>query len=169
MLQALGQPSGAAFIMPKKVAETDPFKQIDDYIGSGPFIFVKNEWKPGEKTVYVKNPKVQAEGPSRHPGPGRQGREARPGRMGGDPRPAPATNALLRRGEIDMIEKRRSTTSLKMMERPIPGVEAGQPQTSGATTVHLPLQPALNKPFDNPKIRQAMLYAFNQEGLSSTA
>src|SRR5437868_3996987 len=28
MLQALGQPSGNPFIMPKRVAETDPFKQI---------------------------------------------------------------------------------------------------------------------------------------------
>ena len=59
MLAALGQPSGAAFIMPKKVAETDPFKQIDDYTGSGPFIFVKDEWKPGDKTVYVRNPKYK--------------------------------------------------------------------------------------------------------------
>src|SRR6266446_4419817 len=59
MLQALGQPSGNPFIMPKKVAETDPFKQIEDYTGSGPFVFVKNEWKPGDKTVYVKNPKYK--------------------------------------------------------------------------------------------------------------
>src|SRR4051794_28337966 len=30
MLQALGKPSGNAFIMPKRIAETDPFKQIED-------------------------------------------------------------------------------------------------------------------------------------------
>ena len=41
--------------MPKRIAVTDPSKQIEDATGSGPFIFVKNEWKPGEKTVYVKN------------------------------------------------------------------------------------------------------------------
>ena len=35
------------------------FKQIEDYTGSGPFIFVKEEWKPGDKTVYVKNPKYK--------------------------------------------------------------------------------------------------------------
>src|SRR5688572_32467723 len=45
MLQALGKPSGNAFIMPKKVAETDPFKQIEDSTGSGPFIFLKDQWK----------------------------------------------------------------------------------------------------------------------------
>ena len=44
------------FMMPKRVAETDPFQQISDYIGSGPFILKKDEWKPGEKVVYVKNP-----------------------------------------------------------------------------------------------------------------
>ncbi len=43
-----------------------PFKQIDDYTGSGPFIFKKDEWKPGEKVVYVKNTKYKprAEPPS---------------------------------------------------------------------------------------------------------
>ena len=30
MLQALGKPSGNAFIMPKRIAEIDPFKQIED-------------------------------------------------------------------------------------------------------------------------------------------
>ena len=66
VLQALAKPSGNPFIMPKRVAETDPSKQIDDYTGSGPFIFKKDEWKPGDKTVYVKNPKYKprAEAPS---------------------------------------------------------------------------------------------------------
>src|SRR5690242_17149145 len=60
LLEAIGKPSVAVpFMMPKRVAETDPFKQIDDYIGSGPFILKKDEWKPGEKTVYVKNPKYK--------------------------------------------------------------------------------------------------------------
>ena len=60
LLEALGKPSVVVpFMMPKRVAETDPFKQIDDYIGSGPFIFKKDEWKPGEKLVFVKNPKYK--------------------------------------------------------------------------------------------------------------
>jgi peptide/nickel transport system substrate-binding protein len=37
MLEALGKPgANVPFIMPKRVAETDAFKQIDDYTGSGP-------------------------------------------------------------------------------------------------------------------------------------
>ena len=67
VIEALGKPSSTVpFMMPKRVAETDPFKQIDDYTGSGPFIFKKDEWKPGEKVVYTKNTKYKprAEPPS---------------------------------------------------------------------------------------------------------
>ena len=55
LLEALGKPSVVVpFMMPKKVAETDPFKQIDDYTGSGPFVFKKDEFQPGNKVVYEK-------------------------------------------------------------------------------------------------------------------
>ncbi len=58
MLEALGKPSSnVPFIMPKRVAETDAFKQIDDYTGSGPYIFKRDEFKPGDRAVYLKNPK----------------------------------------------------------------------------------------------------------------
>jgi peptide/nickel transport system substrate-binding protein len=57
VLQALGKPSaGPAFMMPERVALTDPEKQIEDTTGSGPFKFVKTEFVPGVKAVYVKNP-----------------------------------------------------------------------------------------------------------------
>src|SRR5690349_11592166 len=60
VLDALGKPSSnVPFMMPKRVAETDPNKQLDDYTGSGPFLFKKDEWKPGEKIVYLKNPKYK--------------------------------------------------------------------------------------------------------------
>src|SRR6267378_4707975 len=58
VLEALGKPSSnVPFIMPKYVAETDAFKQIEDYTGSGPYLFVKEEFKPGDKAVYAKNMK----------------------------------------------------------------------------------------------------------------
>jgi peptide/nickel transport system substrate-binding protein len=42
MLEALGKPSVVVpFMMPKRVAETDPFKQIDEMIGSGPFTLAR--------------------------------------------------------------------------------------------------------------------------------
>ncbi len=68
-------------MMPKRVADTDPNTQISDYTGSGPFIFKKDEWKPGEKAVYLKNAKYK---PRNEAGLGagrRQGRQGRPGRV----------------------------------------------------------------------------------------
>jgi len=158
MLQALSQPSGAAFIMPKKVAETDPFKQIDDYTGSGPFIFVKNEWKPGDKTVYVRNPKYK---PRAEPASGLAGGKiAKLDRVEwmAIPDQQTATSALMK-GEIDMIETPQHDL-LKMMEAD-PGVKLVNLNKWGNQYVfrfnHL------FPPFDNPKVRQALLYAFNQK------
>jgi peptide/nickel transport system substrate-binding protein len=46
----LGKPSSnVPFMMPKRVAETDPNTQISDFTGSGPFVFRREEWKPGDK------------------------------------------------------------------------------------------------------------------------
>src|SRR5258705_9980989 len=55
MLLALGKNSTpCAFIMPERIAQTDPFKQIPEYIGSGPMKFAKGEWVPGAKAVFEK-------------------------------------------------------------------------------------------------------------------
>jgi peptide/nickel transport system substrate-binding protein len=43
------------FIMPERMARTDPYQQIADTVGSGPFKFVREEFEPGHKAVYVKN------------------------------------------------------------------------------------------------------------------
>ena len=55
MLLALGKNSTpVCFIMPARIAATDPFKQITEYVGSGPMRFVRNEWVPGGKAVFEK-------------------------------------------------------------------------------------------------------------------
>jgi len=55
VLTGLGKPSSnVPFMMPKRVAATAPGDQISDYIGSGPFVFKKDEWKPGDKSVQKK-------------------------------------------------------------------------------------------------------------------
>ena len=55
MLIALGKNSTPmAFIMPERIAKTDPFKQIEEYVGSGPMKFAKGEWVPGAKAVFEK-------------------------------------------------------------------------------------------------------------------
>jgi peptide/nickel transport system substrate-binding protein len=60
VLESLGKPSSSVpFIMPRRVATMPVNKQIDDTTGSGPFVFKKDEWRPGEKVVYVKNAKYR--------------------------------------------------------------------------------------------------------------
>jgi peptide/nickel transport system substrate-binding protein len=55
MLYAFGKGSTpGCFIMPERIAQTDPFKQISEYIGSGPARFAKEEWIPGSKAVFLK-------------------------------------------------------------------------------------------------------------------
>src|SRR5262249_2909742 len=103
-LQALGKPSSnVPFMMPKRVAETSPNEQIKDFTGSGPFVFKSDEWKPGDKAVYVKfaQYKARSEAPSGLAG----GKVARVDRIEwraiADQQTA--INALLS-GEIDVIE-----------------------------------------------------------------
>jgi len=57
ILDALGKlSSNVPFMMPERLAKTDAFQQISEAIGSGPFKFVKGEWEPGHKAVFVRNP-----------------------------------------------------------------------------------------------------------------
>jgi peptide/nickel transport system substrate-binding protein len=103
VLQALSKPSGNPFIMPRRVAETDPFKQIEDYTGSGPFMLKRDETKPGDKTVYVKNPhyKPRAEAPSGLAG----GKVAKVDRVEWVAIPDQQTAiGALQAGEVDMLE-----------------------------------------------------------------
>ena len=55
MLLALGKTNTPmAFMMPERIARTDPFQQITEFVGSGPMRFLRNEWVPGAKAVFGK-------------------------------------------------------------------------------------------------------------------
>ncbi|MBS0541945.1 MAG: ABC transporter substrate-binding protein, partial [Proteobacteria bacterium] len=158
VLQALAKPSGNAFIMPKRVAETDAHKQISDYTGSGPFMLKLDETKPGEKTVYVKNPnyKPRAEPPSGLAG----GKVAKVDKVEwlAIPDTQTAINAL-EKGDIDMIEApQHDLYPILEADKNIKLVNLNK---WGNQYIFRYNQ--LFKPFDNPKIRQALLYAFTQK------
>ena len=56
VLESLGKSgSSIAAIMREKEALTDPQQQVKESIGSGPFVFAKDQWVPGSKAVYLKN------------------------------------------------------------------------------------------------------------------
>src|SRR5499427_2980463 len=55
MLVAFGKiGTPCCFVMPERIAATDPFRQISEYVGSGPMRFVRDEWTPGAKAVFEK-------------------------------------------------------------------------------------------------------------------
>src|SRR3977135_4430921 len=161
VLESLGKPSAnVPFMMPKRVAETDPFTQIkaEDVIGSGPFVFIAKEWKPGEKVVFVKNPtyKPRAEPPSGLAG----AKIAKVDRIEWIWIPDAQTQvAALQSGEGDMLEQ-PSPDLLPLMAKDkniklFDGNPLGNQYALRFNT--------LFKPFDNPKIRHAAMVAFNQE------
>jgi peptide/nickel transport system substrate-binding protein len=51
--EALAEPSCS--IMPESLAKTDPFDQLKEAVGSGPFKFVSSERIPGQRVVFEKN------------------------------------------------------------------------------------------------------------------
>lgn len=159
VIMSLGKPSSnVPFMMPKRVADGNPMEQLKEPIGSGPFIFKQDEWKPGEKVVYLKNPKYKPRA------------EAASGLSGGKvvkidrvewiamSDMQTAMNAL-QAGEIDMIETpKHDLLPIMAKDRNIKLYNSnplGNQYTFRFNT--------LQKPFDDPKVRQAVAYAFNQK------
>jgi peptide/nickel transport system substrate-binding protein len=53
LLSALGKiGTPLAVVMPERIAQTDPYKQINDYVGSGPMRFVAGERISGARAVF---------------------------------------------------------------------------------------------------------------------
>src|SRR5271157_17762 len=55
LIEALAKPETIVpFIMPERIARTDPTQQIRESIGSGPFRFLADEWVAGSAAAYAK-------------------------------------------------------------------------------------------------------------------
>jgi len=150
--------SNVPFIMPERIALTDPFTQITDPVGSGPFKFVKEEWVPGSKVVYVRNPDYvpRKEPPSWAAG----GKVAKVDRIEWTYIPDPATAAAaLVAGEADWWEFFPQDLVSVLQQSPDVTVATIDPIGSQGVIRFNHLQP----PFDNIKLRQAVLAAVNQE------
>ncbi len=159
VLESLGKPSSfVPFIMPKRVADTPGNVQITDTTGSGPFVFRKDLWRPGEKTVYdkFKDYKPRAEPPSGLSG----GKVVYVDRVEwlNITDAQTAVNALLN-GEIDYIDQ-PEIELLPLLEKDKNVTVRSLNPLGGQINFRFN---TLHKPFDNPKIRQAVLYALNQK------
>jgi peptide/nickel transport system substrate-binding protein len=55
MLYAVGKSNApVCLIMPERIAATDPFQLIKEYVGSGPMKFNTGEWVPGANAIFEK-------------------------------------------------------------------------------------------------------------------
>jgi peptide/nickel transport system substrate-binding protein len=148
------------FMMPKRVAETPADKPITEQIGSGPFKFVKEEFQPGVKAMFVKNTDYvpRKEAPSWTSG----GKVVKVDRVEwvtmADAQTA--VNAL-QSGDIDFMENPSFDILPVLASNPDLKVEVLNKlgfQTLGRMNFLLP-------PFDNVKVRRAAFLAINQKNV----
>jgi peptide/nickel transport system substrate-binding protein len=159
VLDALGKPSASpCFIMPARLAATDPNEQVKEVIGSGPFKFVKDEWQPGNRVVYVKNADYVP-------------RNEKPSGAAGGKRPlvdrvewryipdAATANAALEAGEVEYWENVPLDFAPRLEKNPDLRIYITDPRGSQGILRPNHLQP----PFNNKTARQALLYAVDQQ------
>ena len=159
VLDSIGKPSSrVAFMMPKRLAETPPDKQIPEQIGSGPFKFVQSEFQPGVKAVYVKNTDyVPRKEPSSWTSGGKVVKVDRVEWIT-MPDSQTAVNSL-QSGDIDFVEN--------LPYDMLPLLEANKDITIEVSNKFgfqtLGRMNFLYPPFDNVKVRRAAFLAINQK------
>ena len=157
LFHALAGLSSPPFIMPERVALTDPFKQITDPVGSGPFRFKRDEFNSGSLVVYERHAGYR-------PAPGQADFMAGPKVAHFDRvewqiiTDAATAAAALQQGEIDWYEQ------------PPPELQTLLARNAGVKIENIDNRPNvavlrlnfLHEPFDNRALRQALLPAVNQ-------
>jgi peptide/nickel transport system substrate-binding protein len=159
LLEALAKPAAVVpFMMPERLARTDPFQQVTEMVGSGPYRFLRDEYVSGSRVAYAKFDGYvpRQEAASRTAG----GKVAHFDRVEWTIMPDSATaSAALQAGEIDWWEQINADLAPRL--RRTRGVEVAVLNTLGYIGVarfnHL------HAPFNNPAIRRALLGAITQE------
>jgi peptide/nickel transport system substrate-binding protein len=157
---ALGKPgSNFCAMMPERLANTDPFKAVTEMVGSGPFKWVANERVVGSLAVYERNAAYKP----------REGKleqwTAGPKIAHFDrvewhviPDESTKANALIA-GEVDWWENPTSDM-LQLLDR-TPAIKTVVTDPTGIMACMRMNQ--LWPPFDNPKLRQALLKVIDQK------
>ena len=152
------------FIMPERIARTPSSQQFKEVIGSGPYRFLPDEWQAGARVGYAKFDKYvpRQEPPNLFSG----GKVANFDRVEWIVQPDPATaTAALQRNEVDVVE-RPLLDLLPLLQRSS-GMKIEELDTFGALAILRFNQ--LQPPFDNLKLRQALLPAIDQSEVVAAA
>ena len=148
----------ACVIMPERLALTDPFKQVAEMVGSGPYRYLPDERVPGARVAYARfDGYVPREGgvPQRTAGPKRAWFERVEWQVIPD---AATAGAALQRGEVDwwcaantdLLPRLRADRGLVVRNQDPLGIIATMRFNQ------------VQKPFDNPALRRAVLGAVTQ-------
>jgi peptide/nickel transport system substrate-binding protein len=159
MLLALGKTAGpCCFVMPARVAATDPFRQIGEYVGSGPMRFMRNEWVPGAKAVFEKFADYV---PRQEPASWLAGgKNIVVDRIEWITIPDPATAAAaLQNGEVDWLEPVLPDLLPVLRKNRNLVIEINDPVGNVGALVMNHLHP----PFNDVRARRAILMALSQE------
>lgn len=147
----------ACLMMRKKDAETDPFQQVKEHVGSGPFMFNEKATRPGNKYVFDKFTKYV---PRKEPPSGLAG-----GKVAkldqvvwNNIADAQTAVAAIQSGEIDFYEL--PPLDLLPVLTANPDIKVRVLDPAGA--VGFLRTNCLYPPFNNVKARQAMLYLVDQ-------
>lgn len=157
VLEGMAKPSGfPPVVMPERLAKMPTTQPLNEVLGSGPYIFKRDEWVPGNKVVFVRNPNYV---PRNEPANGLAGgKKTRFDRVEWYYIPdANSAVAALKKGEVDLIEQvppdyinpLRADANVKLVP-------------SGSWQGWMVMN-QLHPPFNNPKVRQAVLKAVNQD------
>ncbi len=166
LIEALASPvAPPCFIMPERLARTDAFTQLREVVGSGPFRFKADEYRSGDQAVFER-----FEGYSPTPDGG-EGLTAGPKRAHFEriewrtiPDAATAA-AALQAGEIDWYEQPPPEIQQLLRRQRGIAIEPMDP---------LPMMALmrfnfLNPPFNDKRLRQALLPAIDQEQFMQAA
>jgi peptide/nickel transport system substrate-binding protein len=147
-----------SFVMPERLAKTDPYKAITEAVGSGPFRFLKDEFVAGSSAAWQR---FDGYVPRQEPAEWTSGgKVAHFQRIEWKIIPDAATAAAaLQNGEVDWYEQAQADLVPLLRRNPDIVIAPSNPQgyIGGLRFNHL------HPPFNDVRLRRAVLVAVNQE------